>query len=67
MFNEAIVDGLITYNPIISVSVHGKKNKDYAEEYLFLTEDEIASFLQFLKIHYPRLLGIAFMGIYYGF
>lgn len=66
MFNEAIVDGLITYNPIISVSVHGKKNKDYAEEYLFLTEDEIASFLQFLKIHYPRLLGIAFMGIYYG-
>lgn len=65
-FNDAIVDGLITANPLISVSVQGKKNKDYSEGYLFLTEEEIKDFLQFVSEKYPRLLGVVFMGIYYG-
>lgn len=66
VFNEAIVDGLIKINPLISVSVQGKKNKDYSEEYLFLDEEEIKEFLKFISEKYPRLLGITFMGIYYG-
>lgn len=66
VFNDAIVDGLITVNPLISVSVQGKKNKDYSEEYLFLSEEEIKEFLKFIAEKYPKLLGITFMGIYYG-
>lgn len=64
--NQAMIDGLIKANPVLGVSVHGKKNRDYSEEFLFLTEDEIGDLLHFIAEHYPRLLGIAFMGAYYG-
>ena len=53
-------------NPVIGVSVHGKKNKEYSEEMLFLTEEEISELLHFVSVHYPCLLGITFMGAYYG-
>lgn len=66
VFNDAIVDGLITVNPLINVSVQGKKNKDYSEKYLFLDEEEIKEFLKFIAEKFPKLLGITFMGIYYG-
>lgn len=66
VFNQAMIDGLIKVNPVMGVSVHGKKNRDYSEEMLFLTEDEVSELLAFLAEHYPRLLGIAFMGAYYG-
>lgn len=66
VFSQAAIDGLIKVNPVTDVKVHGKKNKEYSEEFLFMTETEIAEFLSFLSEHYPRLLGIAFMGAYYG-
>ncbi len=66
VFNQALIDGLIKTNPVLGVSVHGKKNQDYSEEMLFLTEEEIGNLLHFISLHYPRLLEIAFMGAYYG-
>lgn len=65
-FNQAAIDGLIKINPVIGISVHGKQNKEYSEEFLFLTEEEISDLLHFISEQYPRLLGIAFMGAYYG-
>lgn len=62
----AAIEGLIKVNPVIGISVHGKQNKEYSEEFLFLTEEEISDLLHFISKHYPRLLGIAFMGAYYG-
>lgn len=66
VFAQAVIDGLIQINPVDSVSVHGHKDKDYQEEMLFMTEEEIADLLHFLSKHYPRLVGIAFMAAYYG-
>lgn len=64
--SQAVIDGLIPYNPTNDVKVHGKRNKDYADEMMFLTEEEIAEFLFFLSIHHPNLIGIAFFASYYG-
>lgn len=66
VFNQAMIDGLMTNNPVLSVKVHGKKNRDYSEDMLFLTEEEIGELLHFIAEKYPRLLGITFMGVYYG-
>lgn len=65
-FNQAAIDGIIKTNPAIGITVHGKKNKEYSEELLFLTEDEISDLLHFMSRYYPKLLGITFMGAYYG-
>ncbi len=65
-FTQATIDGLIKTNPAIGVRVHGKKNKGYQKELLFMTEEEISELLHFLADHYPRLMPIAFMGAYYG-
>lgn len=66
IFSQAMIDGLVKYNPVQGIKVHGKKNKEYSEDFLFMTEDEILEFLQFIAEHYPRLLGITFLGAYYG-
>lgn len=66
VFNQAVIDGLIRVNPVLGIKVHGKQNKEYSEEMLFLTEEDIADMLSFLSTEYPRLLGIAFIGAYYG-
>lgn len=66
MFNQAMIDGLIKTNPVSGVVVHGKKNEDYGEDFLFMTEEEIAELLSFIAKKYPRLLGICFFGAYYG-
>ena len=66
VFTQAVIDGLVRVNPLIGIKIGGKKNKEYSEQYLFLTEDEMSDLLKFLSIHYPNLLGIAFMGAYYG-
>lgn len=65
-FNQAAIDGIIKTNPVLGITVHGKKNKEYSEDLLFLTEDEISNLLHFISEHYPKLLGITFMGAYYG-
>ena len=66
VFNQAVIDELVKMNPVLTVSVHGKKNSDYSEELLFLTEKEISDLIHFLSRNYPQLVGIAFMGAYYG-
>ncbi len=66
IFNQAMIDGLISQNPVSPVAVKGKRNCDFAEEELFLTEDEVTSLLKFLSTEYPRLLPIAFFGAYLG-
>ena len=65
-FNQACIDGLIKSNPALPVKVSGKKNSDYEEELLFLTEEELTEFLTFLSENYPRLMPIAFIAGYYG-
>ena len=70
IFEQASVDGIITINPVKSVSVKGKKNSDYSEDMLFLTETECQELLSFLNSsdnpEFNFLLPIAFLGIYYG-
>ena len=66
VFKQAMIDGVVKSNPVDHLTVSGKKNRDYNEEMLFLTETEISDFLHFLRDNFPRLLGIAFMGVYYG-
>lgn len=66
IYTQAVIDGLMRTNPVIGIKIGGKKNKEYSEQYLFLTEEEITDLLKFLSVHYPRLLGIAFIGAYYG-
>ena len=68
VFNQGIIDGLIKTNPVLAVKVSSKKNKDFEEEMLFLSEAEIEKLLAFLAgdTRFKRLLPIAFMGIYMG-
>lgn len=66
VFDQATIDGLIRFNPVRSVVVHGKQNRKYSEEMLFLTEEEVADMLHFLAERYPQLMEMAFFGAYYG-
>lgn len=66
VYKEAIINGMIEINPLDNVTVRGKKNREYNEELVFLTEDEISDVLHFMNEHYPSLVGITFMGAYYG-
>lgn len=66
VYDQAAIDGLVTSNPATSVKVHGKSNASYQREEAFLTEEEVADVLTFLKEQYPRFVPIAFMGVYYG-
>ena len=65
-YNEAIINGIVTSNPLDTVVVHGKKNREYNEEYYFLTEEENSDVIHFMSKNYPNLVGITFMGAYYG-
>lgn len=65
--NQAIIDGIITTNPAQYVAVRGKRNKDYRKKEVFLTIAEANDYLTFISKNYPRLLIIAYLGIYYGF
>lgn len=66
VYDQAAIDGLVNSNPVTSVKVHGKSNASYQREEAFLTEEEVADVLKFLKEQHPRFLPIAFMGAYYG-
>ena len=70
VYNQAAIDGLVVSNPVSLVSVHGKKNKDFQEDMLFLTEAECADLMNFLAcneaLHFHKLIPICFFGIYYG-
>lgn len=68
VFNQGIIDGLIHTNPVMAVHVSSKKNKDFEEELLFLSDEEISELMSFLAddFRYRRLLPIAFFGIYMG-
>ena len=52
VFNQAVIDGFVKTTPVPGVSVHGKKNQDYSEEMLFLTEEEIGNLLHFISQYY---------------
>lgn len=67
VYDQAAIDGLVSSNPVTSVKVHGKSNASYQRAEAFLTEEEVADLLKFLKEHYPRFLPMAFFGAYYGF
>lgn len=66
VFSDAMINGIVKQNPVAGLTVYGKKSKEYSEEYLFMTEEEISELLHFLSQYYPRLLGIAFFAAYYG-
>lgn len=68
VYTQAVIDNLVTINPVAGLHVQGKKNKEYQEDYLFLKEDEISELLHFLNAHdqYKRLVPIAFVGVYFG-
>ena len=67
VFCQAIIDGLIKVNPVVHIRVHGKKNRDYADDLLFLTREETAELIHFLEETDPRFTPMAFMAAYYGF
>ena len=71
VLDQAVVDGVIPFNPAASVKVGGKRKKDYESEMIFLTEEECREFIAFLaKSEDPelrRLAPMAFLAIYYGF
>lgn len=66
VFSDAMINGIVKQNPVAGLTVYGKKSKEYSEEYLFMTEEEISELLHFLSQYYPRLFGIAFFAAYYG-
>ena len=70
ILDQAVIDGIISTNPAISVRVNGKKKKDYESEMFFLSDEECRDFIAFLaKSADPemrRLAPIAFVAIYYG-
>lgn len=70
VFNQAAIDGLVDSNPVSLVTVHGKKNRDFQEDMLFLTEKECTDLMNFLASseapHFHKLVPICFFGIYYG-
>ncbi|MCC8046340.1 MAG: site-specific integrase [Clostridiales bacterium] len=65
-FDYAIIKIGLPSNPVGNTKVTNKKNSDFSEEMLFLTEDEIREMLCFLDENYPFLKSIAFVGAYYG-
>ena len=67
VYNQAMIDGIVKVNPVDHVKVHGKKNRDYADDMLFLTRQETADLIHFLEKTDPRFTAIAFMAAYYGF
>lgn len=68
IFRRAIRDGYLKENPVNNTTIEGKRNREYVEEKLFLTESEISAFFQFLHNHekYHFLFPMAYAGIYYG-
>ena len=65
-FTQARIDGLLMINPVSDISVGKKPNNKYQQGYLFLTEDEVTTLMNFLSEEYPKLLPMAFFGTYYG-
>lgn len=65
--NQAVIEGILSSNPAQYVTVRGKRDKDYRKKEAFLTIAEANDYLDFISVHYPRLLLAAYLGIYYGF
>ncbi len=67
-FDAAVIKGIVLINPVKNTKVSNASNKNFSEEFLFLTEDEIRELLLFLDGHdkYRFLKPIVFMGVYYG-
>lgn len=66
VFNQAVLFGLIPSNPVQGVKVSGGKNKAFSEEFIFLSEEEIANLIHFLAENFPQLVEIAIFAAYYG-
>ena len=66
--DKAVAYGLLKSNPCSSLRVSGKKNRAYQEELLFLTQDELAELIEFMKGEklFKKLVPITFMCAYYG-
>ena len=48
LLNQAVIDELIPANPALTVcKSEQEENKEYSEELLFMTEEEIAELLHF--------------------
>ena len=61
-----MIDTLVNQNPAKAIRISKKANKEFNEEELFLTEEEIAKLMAFLSEKYPKLLPIAFMATFFG-
>lgn len=68
--DDAIAYKILETNPAKAVRVTGKRNRDFQEEMLFLTNDEMSSLINYLntadKEHYHKLAPIAYFAGYYG-
>lgn len=67
VFSQAIVDEVLRHNPTLNVAVHGRKNREYAEEMLFLTKSEASDLVHFMESYNPRFTAMTFLALYYGF
>ena len=68
--DQAVMMELLRRNPCRStgIRVSGKSNRQYTEEMLFLSKEEISDLIHFLdgKESYKMLVPITFIGAYYG-
>lgn len=65
-FKQAIRESLIERNPVDPITISNLKDSDFEEELLFLSKMEIDNLMNFLHEKYPKLLTIAFVGLFYG-
>lgn len=70
VLSQAVVDGILRYNPSRDVKVRMNENcstdSGNPDEYVFLNEQEISDMLHLVSEYYPKMFGIAFVAIYLG-
>jgi len=70
VLSQAVVDGILKYNPSRDVKVRMRENcstdMGNMEAYIFLDEKEISDILHFISEKYPQMFGMVFLAIYLG-
>ena len=66
VFTQAMIEGINIANPANGLKVRSRRCTDKDEKYLFLTEQDLESLMYYIKKEKPELLGITYLGAYYG-
>ena len=66
---RAVFHKLLSSNPCDNIRVSGKSNREYEQEVVFFTQEELTNFLHYLKDDddtYKKLVPMAYLCAYYG-